>query len=167
MLHNPDHGRAPREEMGGASDLERWALEHGIHEAYRVTREPSSHGGLEGWQVTLWRSRRGYCADRTALYFPERFLPVTRGFLLSRRSAERLLGAVDRANLWTAPPWPRMPGLDGYTVVVEALRDARAVRREAWGPDPVIRHHAWEIFQAFGAIRTYRLLWWRRVPAGA
>lgn len=44
--------------------LAAWASGYAVPEAYRVTRLPSSHGGVVGWQLTLWRAREAWCAAR-------------------------------------------------------------------------------------------------------
>jgi hypothetical protein len=143
--------------------LAAWASRHAVPEAYRVTRLPSSHGGVIGWQLTLWRSGDAWCADRTRLHLGAPVPALTAGYRLSLRSAGPLLRAVERADLWTAPPWPDLPCPDGYKIRVEAWRIGQALVRECYAPDPVIRDNAWELFDTFGALHPPRWMPWRRV----
>jgi hypothetical protein len=119
---------------------------------------------MVGWQVTLWRSGDAWCAHRTRLDLGAPTPALTAGHRLSLRRARRLLRAVERAELWTAPPWPFDGGADGYTVLLEGWRTGQAVVRESWCPDPVLRDRAWELFDAFGALHPPWWMPWRRVP---
>jgi hypothetical protein len=141
-----------------------WAARHAIAEAYRVRAEPSSHGLHVGWQVTVWRSGRGWLADRQVLrYFSPAVGSVAAGSRLSRRRADGVLRAIDAAAFWDDGEWPRKLGADGYTVFYEGWRGRVARVRSVWCPGP-LDEPAWELTRAFDAIRPWRILWWRRVP---
>ncbi len=130
--------------------LAAWSSRHAVPEAYRVTRLPSSHGGAVGWQLTLWRSGKAWCAARTTLHLGVPVPALTSGHRLSLRRAAPLLRAVERADLWAAPPWPDVPRPDGFEIRVEAWRAGQTMARGCHAPDPVVHDQAWQLFDTFG-----------------
>lgn len=144
-------------------DLEAWARDRGIAEAYRVMREPSSHGGLVGWEVTAWRTNEEWTASRQRLYFAgPPAAGVSAGVTLDARTAAALVRAIDETRFWEPEPWAAVHGLDGYTAYFEGWREGRAVCRSAWSPEASFDHPARPLFDVFARIRPSRWRWWRR-----
>jgi hypothetical protein len=154
--------RAYERSRYACDDLGDWAAARNLREAYRVLREPSSHGGMLGWQLTVWRMNGAWCAARQPLQFPSHGASVvTRGARISARDGAAVIEAVERAGFWDDAEWNNVQGLDGYTAFFEGWRDGRARCRTAWTPEHSGAARA--MFSTFARITPSRLWFWRRV----
>lgn len=146
-------------------ELAEWALARGFDEAYRVTREPSSHGGHTGFRSMVWRQDRQWFATYHVLSYGTPPPPVTYGWRYRKGRAEDLVAKLDAASFWKEEAWPERSGLDGFHFVFEGARGEAVRRRQIWCPDRLFQPEICAAAEAFRSVRWSGLFRWR-IPCG-
>jgi hypothetical protein len=113
-----------------------WAKRVGATEAYRVVRKPSSHGGMHGWQLTVWRTGEAWWSDEQALDY-QRATPAAAPapVVCNPIRGETLAKAFERVGFFAEGAWEDHGGMNGFHARFEGYRASGGqATRTVWSP---------------------------------